>query len=84
MRAGDGINDADGTEVVAFGKLMGGKGPVIEQPHAELQGIEFGRQRAEINGKKGLGELALKVIETDFELASFFEPEAMGGVCDAL
>ena len=44
MPAGEGVDDADGAEVIAFGKLVGGEGAVFAEPHAEFERIEFGRE----------------------------------------
>lgn len=81
--AGEGIDDADGPEVVAFGELVGGEGAVVEEPHAEFDRVEFGRQGSEVNGEERLGELAFEVVELDFELAGFLEPETVGGIGNA-
>lgn len=83
VSAGEGVDHADGAEVIAFGELVGGEGAVVEEPHAEFEWIEFRREGAEVECEERLRELAFEVVEMDFELAGFFESEAVGGVGDA-
>lgn len=83
VAAGNWVDDADRAVVVAFGELLGGKGTVIEEPHAEFEWIELGREGTEVDSEKGLWELAFEVVEVDFELTRFFETEAVGGVGNA-
>jgi hypothetical protein len=77
MAACDRVDDANDAKVVAFGELMGGESAVIEQPHAELQRVQFGRQSTQVDRQKRLRKLSLKVIEQDLDLPRFFEPQTM-------